>query len=342
MSKISENSRATIDDVAERAGVSIATVSRVINKTGQVAEATTIRVWDAIASLDYSPHAAARGLASRRTNTIGLILQDISGEFFSPMLRGIEAGTREYGFDLLIHCTHVAGNDEPRLSHPLGEHNSDGIIIFNESLSPNEIRRLYRLQFPMVLLHRSPPDGLGIPYVGFENKSGARKLIDYLIDERGYRRIAFLSGPSGSEDSHWREMGYRESLAAHNIEFNPDLLAMGGFNEAQGQAAISQLLKRGEPFDAVFAADDDSAIGALSALKEAGLRVPEDIALVGFDDIRPSHYLTPPLTTVRAPIETAGREAVRQLISLIQTGKAEREILLPTELIIRRSCGASE
>ena len=111
---MSEYSRATIDDVAEKAGVSIATVSRVINKTGQVSEATTIRVWDAIAALDYSPHAAARGLASRRTNTIGLILQDISGEFFSPMLRGIEAGTREYGFDLLIHCTHAAENAERR------------------------------------------------------------------------------------------------------------------------------------------------------------------------------------------------------------------------------------
>ena len=135
-------------------------------------------------------------------------------------------------------------------------------------------------------------------------------------------------------------MGYKESLAAHNIEFDPALVATGGFNEYQGQVAVSQLLSRGKPFEAIFAADDDSAIGALTGLKEAGLRVPEDVALVGFDDIRPSHYLTPPLTTVRAPIETAGREAVRQLISLIQTGKAEREILLPTELIIRRSCGA--
>lgn len=338
---MSEYSRATIDDVAEKAGVSIATVSRVINKTGQVSEATTTRVWDAIVALNYSPHAAARGLASRRTNTIGLILQDISGEFFSPMLRGIEAGTREFGFDLLIHCTHTAENTEKRVSYPLGEHNSDGIIIFNESLVPEEIARLYRLQFPMVLLHRSAPAGLDIPYVGFENKSGARKVVDYLIDKRGYRHIAFLQGPQDSEDSHWREMGYRESLSAHGIEFDADLVAVGGFNEAQGQAAVSQLLVRGKRFEAVFAADDDSAIGALNGLKEAGLRVPEDVALVGFDDIRPSHYLTPPLTTVRAPIERAGREAVRQLISLIQTGKAEREILLPTELVIRRSCGAS-
>src|SRR5215813_12117399 len=113
--QMSEYSRATIDDVAEKAGVSIATVSRVINKTGQVTEATTARVWDAIAALNYAPHAAARGLASNRTNTIGLVLSDISGEFFSPMLRGIEAGTREYGFDLLIHCTHTADNSDTRI-----------------------------------------------------------------------------------------------------------------------------------------------------------------------------------------------------------------------------------
>jgi DNA-binding LacI/PurR family transcriptional regulator len=340
ITQMGEYSRATIDDVAEKAGVSIATVSRVINKTGQVAEATSTRVWDAITALNYSPHAAARGLASRRTNTIGLVLSDISGEFFSPMLRGIEAGTRECGFDLLIHCTRAFEEAEAKVNYPLGEHNADGIIIFNESIATNEIVRLYRMQFPMVLLHRSPPAGLDIPYIGFENKSGARKLVDYLIDERGYRQIAFLRGPDGSEDSYWREMGYKESLAAHNIEFDPALVATGGFNEYQGQAAVSQLLSRGKPFEAIFAADDDSAIGALAGLKDVGLRVPEDVALVGFDDIRPSHYLTPPLTTVRAPIETAGREAVRQLISLIQTGNAEREILLPTELIIRRSCGA--
>lgn len=337
---MNEYSRATIDDVAEKAGVSIATVSRVINKTGQVTEATTARVWDAITALNYAPHAAARGLASNRTNTIGLVLSDISGEFFGPMLRGIEAGTREYGFDLLIHCTHTAEDSATRINYPLGEHNADGILIFNESLAANEIERLYRRQFPIVLLYRSPPNSLNIPSVGFENKAGARKLVDYLIEKRGYRRIAFLRGPQGIEDSYWRELGYKESLAAHNIEFDESLVATGGFNEYQGQAAVAQLLGRSKPFEAIFAADDDSAIGALTALKEAGLRVPEDIALVGFDDIRPSRYLTPPLTTIRAPIETAGREAVRQLVSLIQTGKAEPEILLPTEMIIRRSCGA--
>jgi len=339
---MSEFLRATIDDVAQKAGVSIATVSRVINKTGQVSDATASRVWDAVAALNYAPQAAARGLASQRTNTIGLILRDISGEFFSPMLRGIEAGSREYGFDLLIHCTHTSTDTGEQINNPLGEHNADGIIIFDQSLAPKEIARLYARQFPMVLLHHSPPEGLAIPYIGFENRLGARQMVDYLIDERGYQRIAFLRGPDGVEDSYWREMGYRESLTVHHIGFDESLVATGGFNEQQGQAAVVQLLSRGIKFDAIFAADDDSAIGALAGLKDAGLRVPEDVALAGFDDIRPSRYLIPPLTTVRAPIEMAGHEAVRQLINLIQTGKAEWEILLPTELVIRRSCGASD
>ena len=333
------HNRATIDDVAARAGVSIATVSRVINRTGQVAAETASRVMQAAAELNYSPHSAARGLATSRTNTIGLVLKEIVGEFFSPMLRGIEAATGAHGFDLLIYCTHNHDVHKPEAAYPLGEHNSDGIIVFADTLDAGQLERLYHHQFPLVLLYRSPPSGLKIPYVAFENKSGARKLVDHLIEERGCQRIAFLEGPKSSEDSYWREMGYRESLSAHHIEFDPRLIAMGGFNEHQGQIAVAQLLSRAVPFDAIFACDDDSAIGALTGLRDAGLRVPEDVALVGFDDIRPSRYLSPPLTTVRAPIEEAGREAVNQLVSLIQKGVAREETLLPTELIIRDSCG---
>ncbi|HSS98584.1 MAG TPA: LacI family DNA-binding transcriptional regulator, partial [Terriglobales bacterium] len=229
MSEMNDYSRATIADVAERAGVSIATVSRVMNKTGQVAEATAARVQSAILELNFTPHAAARGLASRKTKTIGLILRDISGEFFQPMLRGIEAGTREYGFDLLIHCTHRAVDLDAIPHYPLSEHNSDGLLVFTDSLDEQEIIRLHRAQFPLVLLHRSSPPGLQIPCVTVENKSGARKLVDYLIEQRGYRRIAFLAGPEGQEDSFWREMGYRESLTAHGIPFDPALVAVGGF-----------------------------------------------------------------------------------------------------------------
>lgn len=337
---MSDYLRATIADVAERAGVSIATVSRVINRTGQVSPATAARVESAISELNYVPQAAARGLASRRTNTIGLILREITGEFFQPMLRGIETGARELGYDLLIHCTHRSPDLQIPAHYPLSEHNSDGLLVFTDSLDEAEIIRLYYAQFPLVLLHRSAPPGLNIPCVTCENKSGARRLIDYLIEQRGCRRIAFLTGADGAEDSYWREMGYRESLAAHGIPFDPRLIAQGGFDQHQGSIAAHELLSRGVQIDAIFAGDDDTAIGVMDALKEAGLRVPEDIAVVGFDDIPLARYLSPPLTTVRAPIETAAREAVHQLVRLIRTGEADRLTLLPTELVIRRSCGA--
>jgi DNA-binding LacI/PurR family transcriptional regulator len=334
-----ENSRATILDVAARAGVSIATVSRVLNKTGPVAEATTTRVFDAIRELNYTPHAAARVLASRRTNTLGLILREISGPFFQPMLRGIEAAASEHGFDLLIHCTQRL-NRQPH--YPLSERNSDGLLVFTDSLAEAELERLGRTGFPIVLLHRSPPPGLNIPVVTFENKSGARRLVDYLIETCGYRRIAFLAGPPNAEDSKWREMGYRESLEAHGIPFDPALIRLGGFSEEVACQTVQDWLRDGLDVDAIFSADDESAVGAMRALKEAGLRIPEDIAVVGFDDIQLSRYVTPTLTTVHAPIEMAGYEAIRQLVSLIRTGEAAPLTMLPTELVIRESCGGAQ
>jgi DNA-binding LacI/PurR family transcriptional regulator len=333
--------RPTIADVAERAGVSIATVSRVINQTGPVAEETAAQVQVAIAELKYVPHAAARGLASRKTQTLGLLLPGISDQFTAAMLRGIEAGAREGGYDLLIHCTHTESGTSPTLRRRLGEHNPDGLLIFIDSLDEDELTRLYQLRFPMVLLHRTPPASLNIPCVTFENKSGSRKLIDHLIEVHGRRRIAFLTGPEGNEDSYWREMGYREALAAHGLHFDPALVAPGGFNLMLAQISVEKWFEQDLEIDAIFSGDDEAGIGALTALQRADKRVPDDIALVGFDDIDVSRYLVPSLTTVRAPIEQAGREAAQQLVQLIQVGQADPLVLFPTELVIRRSCGCS-
>ncbi|MCK4693145.1 MAG: substrate-binding domain-containing protein, partial [Anaerolineales bacterium] len=191
------------------------------------------------------------------------------------------------------------------------------------------------------LIHRSSPADLEIPCVTIENKLGTRKMIDHLIQEHGYRRIAFLTGKEEQEDSYWREIGYRESLASHNIPFNPELIGFGGFNREQAESVVDKWLSDGLEFDAVFSGDDEAAIGVLTALKLAGKRVPEDVAVVGFDDTYLAQYLTPPLTTVRAPIEQVGREAIRLLVQLIQGDKTEPIVLLPTELMIRQSCGCA-
>lgn len=334
-------SRATITDVARKAGVSIATVSRVINQTAAVAPETESQVRAAITALNYRPQSAARVLASRKTKTIGLLIPEISGDFFSPLLRGIEAETRNAGFALLIYATQREQATEATDLQPLREHNTGGMLVFVNSLPEKELIRLDQIEFPVVLIHCSSPEGLNIPCVTIENKHSAQAMIDHLIEVHNCRRIAFLTGADGQEDSYWREMGYRESLAAHDIPFDPQLVTTGGFNRHDAHKAIANWLREGLAFDAVFAGDDEAAVGVLTALKAGNKRVPEDVAVTGFDDLHLSRYLHPPLTTVRAPTEQVGREATRQLVRLIQEGEADPLVLLPTELVIRQSCGCA-
>jgi LacI family transcriptional regulator len=329
---------ATIADVAKRAGVSIATVSRVLNRTTRVSDATTARVQQAIDELGFVPQAAARHLASRKTSTIGLLLPEVSSEFFFPILRGIESATRQAGFDLLIAIQPEEPSRQVARS-PLGIHNTDGLLIFGDLADSASLAHFTRLNFPVVLLYQAAPPDSGITSIQVENKNGARRLVSHLIEMHQARRIAFLCGPDGNEDSGWRETGYRQALADHQLAFDPRLVEHGNFDEPGGRAAVAALLKNGVQFDAIFAGDDGTAIGALAALTQVGLRVPTDVALVGFDDMAPSRYLNPPLTTVRAPTEQVGREAVKQLVQRIRTGQAESEVLLPTELVIRQSCG---
>ena len=330
--------RTNISDVAEMANVSISTVSRVLNGTAPVASETVSRVMEAVSRLNFRPSQAARILAGRKTQTIGLALPEISGSFFVPMLRGIELGVREHGYDLLIHASPLAADDAGR-PHPLGEHNTDGLLVFTDCLAEDELARLHGAGYPLVLLHRSSPEGLNIPCVTFENKEGARKLVDHLIIDHGLERIAFLAGPEGNEDSHWREVGYREALAANRIPFDPALIGRGGFSGEEAGETVAGWIAGGRLPEAIFAGDDDSAVGVINTLNLAGLRVPEDIPVVGFDDVPFSRHLTPALTTVRAPIEQAGREAAHQLIRQIDGGQVAPLVLLPTDLVVRRSCG---
>ena len=226
------------------------------------------------------------------------------------------------------------------MHRPRAEHNTDGLLVFTDSLDEVELVRLYHIGFPMVLLHRSSPDGLDIPCVTFENKAGSRKLVEHLIEVHRYRRIAFLRGPAGNEDSYWREVGYREALAAHDIPFDPALVDVGGFDEDEAQLPVERWLQANVEIDAIFAGDDEAALGAIIALWRAGKCIPEDVAVVGFDDGPISHHLASvPLTTVHAPIEQAGLAAARQLVRLIRTGRADPLVLLPTELVVRQSCG---
>lgn len=333
-----QTTRATIDQVAARAGVSTATVSRVLNGTAVVSAETTRRVYEAVSELHYVPHAAARALASNRTNTLGLMLPNISNEFFSPLLRGVEAGTRAGGFDLLIHSTGDRQSHDAGFRRVFGEHNTDGLLIFANSVDEQYLRWFQQIRLPVVLLLESPPDPLNIPSVLFENQNGVQQLIDHFVLVHGCRRIAFLRGPETNQDSQWRERGYRAALESHGLEVDEALIGVGNFEEQPSYDQMASWIADGVEIDAVFAADDESAIGAMRAITDAGLNVPADIAVIGFDDLPISRHLNPPLTTIRAPIAEAGRIGSEQLISLIRTGRADNA-LLPVELVIRRSCG---
>lgn len=331
----------TIIDIAREAGVSISTVSRVLNNSMPVAEETAKRVIKTIRRLEFSPNVAARNLASKRTNTIGLLLPTIRGSFFTPLLTGIDLCMSENGFDLLIFASPKLERHEFTRMVPVGEHNTDGLIVFTSSMVDEEIIRLHSRGFPLVLLHRSAPEKVPIPTILFENKKGAEEIIDHLIEVHGCRKIAFLAGPPLNEDSYWREQGFRAALEKHGLSPDPALIGVGEFEGPIAAAAVRKMLASGARPDAIFTGDDEAAAGVITALLQMGLRVPEDIAVVGFDDAYLAPYLSVPLTTVKAPIEMAGYEAASQLVNLIREGKTELTTILPTELVVRRSCGCS-
>lgn len=328
----------TIDDVAQRAGVSISSVSRVINRNVPVSDDVVARVEAAMKELRYVPRAAARSLATRKTKTLGLLLSDVLGDFFAPLLSGIDSVADKNGYDLLIS---TAGRHGPHAELPgsLGNHNTDGLLLFAGILTDAGLAHSLLLGLPMVLIHQTPQANIAIPSVTIENKAASRAIVEHLILAHGRRRIALLRGPQSNEDAHWRELGYREALETHGLPFDPGLIVPGDFARNVAHASVVQLLGTGVAFDAIFTGDDEAAVGALMALQAAGKRVPEEISVVGFDDQRLAAILNPPLTTVRAPTEEVGREAARQLIQLLRTGQADPLTLLSTEIVIRRSCG---
>jgi len=327
--------RSTILDVAQLAGVSISTVSRVINSSGYFSEQTAVRVQSAIEKLNFKPDSNARGLASRRTNALGLIVNQLSSPYIIPLLKGIEEATRVFGYSLLINTQLHMDNGFP----VLGDQNTDGLmIIANPGIGDEDLYEYAQRAFPVILMHRIPPAGISLPYIIAENVKSSCELVEHLIVEHDMRRIAFLRGPESEQDSMRREQGYRQALAKHDIEIDPELIGYGGFNEIVAEATISQWIKTGIGLDAIFTGDDGAAVGAYRAAESAGLKIPDDFAVVGFDDDYVAPRLNPPLTTVHVPLEEFGARAVQMLIELIKTGHSD-SVTIPTHIEIRRSCG---
>ena len=333
------SSSVTIRDVARKANVSVATVSRYINRNAPVSPEATERLDKVMIELRYVPHAAARHLASRKTRVIGLLLNNLHNDFFVPLLNGVEAVVRSKDYNLIVATYHASSRN--KTPPPIGPHNTDGLLVFSDGLVDDDLANLNASGFPMVLVHRTPPPSLKIPSVTVENIEITHKLVEHLIQVHGKRRIMYLRGPVNQEDSLRRETGYKSALEANGIPFDEDLVLNGEFERDIAYQVLHDFLGNGRrvAFDAIFAGDDDAAIGVLKALHEHDCKVPEDIAVIGFDDLGFASFLNPPLTTVRAPTEAVGRIATERLFGLLENQPSDEVMILPTEIIFRRSCG---
>lgn len=332
----------SIYEVARVAGLSVATVSRVLNDKGPVRAETRQRVLAAVERLGYVPHSAARSLSTRRTMSIGVLLPDMHGAFFSEIVRGIDLAARAAGYHLLVSGSHSDAAETAALLQTL-HGRVDGLILMAPALGGAWLQKALPRRVPVVLLNDDGTDG-GHDSLRIDNRSGARLAVEHLIG-LGHRAIAFLGGPVGNADAAERLAGYREALVAGGLALNGHLELAGDFGEESGLQAGAKVAALVPRPTAIFAANDAMAIGCLAALRERGLRVPEDVSLVGFDDVPIARYLTPALTTVQVPIAELGRQAMASLLSSIDgpgrpdarpDGAASHTVIAPT-LAIRAS-----
>jgi len=303
----------TIKDVALRANVSVATVSRALNGHQNVAEEVRKRVLNVANQMRYSPHHAARSLSSRRTQTIGVVLPDLYGEFFSELMRGIDQVARERGLHLLVSSYHGHPEEQGAALRTM-RGRVDGLLLMSPFVGNLDILRDNLVPTMPTVLMNTGLAADGHACVGVDNYGGARSMMRHLL-EAGHRRIAFIAGPEDNFDARERLRGYTEAMA-DALPGEAIRVLPGDFDEASGHRAGQSLLAGGNLPDAVFAANDMMALGCLFALNQAGVRVPDQVALAGFDDIPLSRYVHPALTTMRVDIAELGASSLRALLEM--------------------------
>lgn len=324
----------TIERVAEEAGVSPSTVSRILNGTAVVSAVKKAAVDQAVARLGFVPNPMARGLAGGRTLSIGVVTQAIDSPFYGASLRGIEDALDPAGYSPLFVSGHWDATIESRCIDILLSRRVDGIIVLTGRLTDAALKSVAK-RVPVVVTGRAVK-AAGLFSLNFDNTEGGRLATRHLID-CGHRKIAFISGDPRHPDATQRLSGYRMALEQAGIAFKPELVVQGEYNEASGVEAVSALLAARQKFTAIFAANDQMAIGAAHGLQRHAMRVPEDVSLVGFDDLPTSLYALPPLTTVHQPAYEMGSLAAQALLQLLDGTKPQQSVPLP-RLIVRDSC----
>lgn len=327
----------TIKDVAKKAKVSVATVSRVVNNLPGYSEKTKEKVLKAIEELGYKPNAVARGLVSKRTKTIGVLFPNVSSMFASEILNGIEDTAHELDHSVIVCNTDSNGIRTMKYLQVLNEKRVDGIIYTSEALTEEYYQAISALQIPVVLVstasYRYP-----LPYIKVDDKHAAYSATEYLI-KNGHRKIGMISGTKDDPIAGTpRVEGYKQALKDNGIAIDEKRIAYGNdFGHQTGLTCMEQLIKIAPEVTAIFAASDEIAIGALSAAYKLGIKIPEEISIIGYDNLKIAEMSIPPLTTVEQPLYEMGQMASKMLLNMLETGEMLENRIMPHKIIERKT-----
>ncbi|SLM64427.1 MULTISPECIES: HTH-type transcriptional regulator GalR [Dickeya] len=330
---------ATIKDVARLAGVSVATVSRVINDSPKASEQARSAVLQAMQQLQYHPNANARALAQQSTETLGLVVSDVSDPFFGTMVKAVEQEAYRTGNFLLIGNGYHLAHKERQAIEQLLRHRCEALVVHAKTITDDELSQLMAQAPGMVLINRILP-GYEARCVALDNRHGAWLATRHLILQ-GHRQIGILCSNHDISDAADRLAGHRDALAEHGIALDEQLIAYGEPDETGGEQAMTALLERGRPMTALTCYNDPMAAGALAVLSDNGIDVPRDMSLIGFDDVLLSRYLRPRLTTIRYPITAMATQAAQMALALANNTPLPNAINLFHPTLIRRHSVAS-
>jgi LacI family transcriptional regulator len=332
------NQIVTLAMVANAAGVSSSTVSRILNGTAVVSEAKKQTINDAIARLGFVPNPVARGLAGGRTFSIGVVTQTLDSPFYGAALRGIEESLDAAGYSPLYVSGHWNAVEEARCIDVLRSRRVDGIIVLTGRISDQALRAAAKT-LPVVVTGRAlkAPGLFALPFDNFE---GARLATEHLI-ALGHKRIAYIGGDPEHPDAGERHLGYQAALKQAGLVYDPALVLPGMYHEDSGLAAVEQLMQSRKRFSAIFAANDQMALGATLGLYRRALRVPQDVSVIGFDDLQVSAYTMPPLSTIHQPVLELGRLAASAMLQLLQGDKPTAVVPSPRVVVRESTCKLS-